>query len=858
MKKMYGNNILRRLSFFFVLLCVLCNNSCKKVPMPDYDQTMSVTQGKTLSGPWQYRWGDSPAVNGVFSWTINSFGDSAWETINLPASSPPGRTNEQNVWMRTRLPADLSNSSYLYVLAFDQAAEIFVDQKKIYGFGDIDNNGKGHFLGYGWHLIPLSPADAGKMLYFRVWSSHINIGIVGEVMIGDKASFLHQMLADSLQNSVIFVVFMLMGLASFVVFMSNRVRMEYLFFTIFTVAGVWLFTRTSVKFLILPHPRFWFTLEVVSMALCATGFVGFVCAIFDFSRLTLLRFLTWIGLALTLLTAVQALFSFESIMKFLLPTQMYVLVCAGTILAKIIGKWRQREIEAKFLGVGLALFLILVSIEMLVALGVIFPALMGKAAVMPWGLLIFACSMGLILVARLLKVYNRIARLKGQLENVLVGTREMAVSREKIEASKVALKHIIANLKMPKDLGVSLILRKIDNETASFSRATILAMGRIVEKSEAKAVSDYRCSLWEAALASGSFSRFENSYVLVPIIWGVQPVGLLEFGSQEHIEFDEEEKNFVSTLVQSLAISLANIDFVAEAREKVAMAADLQAAAAVQEALLPQSMSTFPGLRIASTYHSANQTGGDWTGYYYDSINHSLDFFVCDVTGHGFGASLLTGVVCGGVYCSENILSHLAKASGLVQTPAEKLQYMCNVINNVVLQTGRGKLMIGMALVSLDLKSGKCVLVNAGHKFPCMVDLLNKKVKPLVAAGNRIGFFETPTFGVKEFQLNPGDSVVLYTDGIVENTGPDHKTVYTERNLRKDLIVSDNILEARDKVIEHAKAVWQGHPPDDDITFLGVQWIGPIERTVDLSGVNIPGVQISAPDAAGLIIRSEK
>ncbi len=840
--RMRGEKFLRWSLFFSLLLFSLATSSCVKVPMVDFDKMMAVTPGENLKGPWQYRWGDSPLSEGIFSWTQSSFDDPAWHEMSFPAASPPGRKDEQNVWMRTRLPSKIVAGSHLHILAFDQAAQVFVAGKKIYDFGSIDNHGQGTFLGYAWHLIPLAPEDAGQVISFRVWSSHINIGIVGNVQIGDKGSFIQQTLLDSFQGSLICTIFMVLGLASIAVFFSKRTQWEYFYFPVYTIAGIWLFTRTPVKFIILPNPRFWITVEVITLVLSTTGFVGFVNAIFQTSWFGMLRKLVWIGFSISALMILQAFLNFQGIMKLLLPAQIYLLFSAAFILAELTRHLRKHELEARLLAAGVAIFLVLAFLETLIALGIIFPSAMGKAQLTPWGLLGFAISMTAILIVRLVGVYRRIGRLKGQLEHILVGTKEMAVAREKIDAAKCALKYILAYLSFPAELNVHLILRQSKGSEIIFASSVILENSKLVEQTELITVAAHRHTSLESALSRPEISHAGDNRLLVPILWGHEPIGLLDFDRHAADGFGEEEKNFVSTLVQSLALSLANIDFLAETREKAALDAELDAARAVQESLLPPS-TTVPGLRIASTYRSANQTGGDWIGYYYDSANHCIDFFIGDVTGHGFGASLLTGVVCGGVYCAENTLSAVTRATGIAQKSGDRLQYIANVVNNVVLQTGRNKLMMTMGVVSLDLQTGRCTAISAGHRPPYFIDHLEKKVKAIPLAGNQLGSVEKPKFGMKEFQLNPGDSIVLYTDGLFENTGPDEKATYSDRNFKQDLLSSENIQEAHNTVFDAANSIWQGHPPADDITFLGIQWLAPVERSSDLMETNLPGVK---------------
>jgi ammonium transporter len=250
---------------------------------------------------------------------------------------------------------------------------------------------------------------------------------------------------------------------------------------------------------------------------------------------------------------------------------------------------------------------------------------------------------------------------------------------------------------------------------------------------------------------------------------------------------------------------------------------ELADAKAVQKALLPVE-SQFPGCEIARHYQSASETGGDWYGYSYYPDAQSISFYMGDVTGHGLPSALLSGVVCGAVYSAEYTHSIL---SGRSATPSDKqIKNIADVVNRIVLQTGKGELLMTMAFLHVNLKTGQVAFLNAGHNMPFVVKNGGEgtSVTNLVARGSRLGESGKPEFDVVHTKLEPGDIVVLYTDGLLENHGPDGR-VLSVRELKQVLSTRRPAVEIRDELVARAHGVWGDQPLADDHSILVFRWM---------------------------------
>lgn len=147
---------------------------------------------RALEDGWEYRWGDSPFIDGAPLWAVDSSGGEEWQSIDFP-SDPPGREGRTNVWYRIRLPETDAGDS-IYVFSIDLSAEVYLDGKKIYHYGEFDDAGRSRFEGWPWHIINLPENYPGKYIYFRIYSDYVDIGLWGEVNIGDERAHIRRII----------------------------------------------------------------------------------------------------------------------------------------------------------------------------------------------------------------------------------------------------------------------------------------------------------------------------------------------------------------------------------------------------------------------------------------------------------------------------------------------------------------------------------------------------------------------------------------------------------------------------------------------------------------------------------------
>jgi serine phosphatase RsbU (regulator of sigma subunit) len=436
-------------------------------------------------------------------------------------------------------------------------------------------------------------------------------------------------------------------------------------------------------------------------------------------------------------------------------------------------------------------------------------------------------------------VYMQLGRLKGRLEHVLAGTKELTSVHEVLPVATTAAQYIVREIDMSQSGSVALFLfGNTDDKTGErlCEKWPILVDGKKVETAEREAVNFNEMPVAKKALADRNALLTPESELVLPILNGESEVGFMTFEGYPSDELHAEDAHFANTLASSLAIALENISFLQETAEKARLEAELGAAKAVQEALLPASWD-IPGLELAGIYEAAAQTGGDWYGFHHHTETKTVDFFVGDVTGHGIPAALLTGVICGTLYSLERLIDQNPQDE-LSLCPDKRIQTLAGLANTAVRTTGnRSQLLMTMVFLSLNMETGEVVYLNAAHNGIYLRQCEGGKTKLILNPGNRLGYAEAPVFKLRSFTMAPGDSLLFYTDGLIENSGPERGSVFSEAKLRKIFLEVENPQACCDAVMECGRSIWQDVPPADDIAVMVCRWCGPGQSVVEAAAV---------------------
>ena len=205
---------------------------------------------------------------------------------------------------------------------------------------------------------------------------------------------------------------------------------------------------------------------------------------------------------------------------------------------------------------------------------------------------------------------------------------------------------------------------------------------------------------------------------------------------------------------------------ISETRQKAEYEKEFKLAQQVQKLLIPPLNSSFEDHQIVGLMRPAAFLGGDWWGAREiprPGKRPLLLLCAGDATDHGVPPALIAATVKGAHFLlSEGLTAAATSEKGL--DPAEILQ----MFHRVVFDSAKGSIGMTMFVAVCDPESGVLRAGNAAHPRPMLVT--REKSHSIGEQGEVLGYKEEPVqVGISEHPWNPGDRLVLYSDGLIEN-----------------------------------------------------------------------------------------
>ncbi len=208
----------------------------------------------------------------------------------------------------------------------------------------------------------------------------------------------------------------------------------------------------------------------------------------------------------------------------------------------------------------------------------------------------------------------------------------------------------------------------------------------------------------------------------------------------------------VNALAAQIASAVNQARIHKEALELQETAQELRLAGEIQASFFPDTFPISEGWELAVTLLPARETSGD----FFDFLpleNGKLGILIADVTDKGVGPALF-----------------MALSRTLIRTYAIEYEFDPDIVffatNGRVLKDSRARLFVTAFFGILDQETGKLTYSNAGHNPPYLLRKNGDEPQPLSVTGMPIGIDEDTTWGKATVQMEPGDILILYTDGI--------------------------------------------------------------------------------------------
>ncbi|GAA2387486.1 SpoIIE family protein phosphatase [Streptomyces coeruleofuscus] len=293
------------------------------------------------------------------------------------------------------------------------------------------------------------------------------------------------------------------------------------------------------------------------------------------------------------------------------------------------------------------------------------------------------------------------------------------------------------------------------------------------------------------------------AWAYLPLIAQGRPVGTCVLSYAEPHHFPTEERAVMTSLAGLIAQALERA-LLYDAKHRLAHG--------LQEALLPHSLPSLPGIEAAARYVPATQ-GMDIGGDFYDLVRTQgmAAAVIGDVQGHNVTAAGLMGQVRTAVRAYTTV----------GQAPEEVMRST----NRLLLDLG-ADLFASCLYLRLDPAHGRAVMSRAGHPPP-LLRRPDGRVRVLdLAGGPLLGIDASAVYPTTEVALAPGSLLVLYTDGLVESPGTDFEEALAILGRRLADAGDQPLDELADSLVRQEPHRTDGEERLDDIALLLLRAVG--------------------------------
>jgi sigma-B regulation protein RsbU (phosphoserine phosphatase) len=284
-----------------------------------------------------------------------------------------------------------------------------------------------------------------------------------------------------------------------------------------------------------------------------------------------------------------------------------------------------------------------------------------------------------------------------------------------------------------------------------------------------------------------------------------EAIGVIQLDTlKQSIAFDNEDLETLVTVAMQASLAIQKSDLFLDFKRAQSIRADLELAHELQQRFLPQSSPDTEEFEFFSFYRPMQQVGGD----YYDFVpldNNRIAIIMADVVGHGIAAALYMAKI--------SAESRFALATS--KTAVEAVHKMNNSLSGLNIDR-----FVTLALCVLDLNTNKMTVVNAGHMPPILQKSATGEITQLAMeeSGLPLGIMEDYEYESIEVQIDPGDQIVLYTDGINEAMNADGDQLTTEAMIKEMASGQAKNPDAIGNLIRESVARHSGrHPAIDDM-----------------------------------------
>jgi len=294
---------------------------------------------------------------------------------------------------------------------------------------------------------------------------------------------------------------------------------------------------------------------------------------------------------------------------------------------------------------------------------------------------------------------------------------------------------------------------------------------------------DDRVKYKEAAIKEGLVSQ-----LTVAMQFKGRGIGVLRLYSPRSKRFYEDDINLARAVASQCAMAITNARLYAEAIEGARMAEQMRLAGIIQRRMIPEKAPLIPGLDIAAAYIPCFDVGGDLYGFL-QLDEGSIAVMIADVMGKGIPAAIMMSSFRGAVQAYIETVRDIPAYCGNKDTE-ECNKDIINRINKMACDECRDGEFITLFHAAIDVSDMTITYCNCGHEPTVLIR--EGEIIELEKGGLVLGVDAQAEYEIETVELKDGDSLLFYTDGLI------------------DAVNFDNELWGRENLLETAKKFTAG------------------------------------------------
>ena len=304
-----------------------------------------------------------------------------------------------------------------------------------------------------------------------------------------------------------------------------------------------------------------------------------------------------------------------------------------------------------------------------------------------------------------------------------------------------------------------------------------------------------------------AFSHAKTAESVVNLKQG-QFLGVLYLDSRRPAAFSKLDRQLLDAFTDQAASILDNARLVARERERQRLEEQINIARDIQQALLPRNFRDYPHLSVTGCNFPCLSVGGDYFDVFPLGENRTA-FLIADVSGKGLGAALLTTML-------QGVLSGMTLGTDPARLFNHLNRFLCDHA-----EVGRyATMFFGI----LDQQGG-LEYINAGHPSPILIRQNGSAEEAFTEGSFPVGLVPQAEYFTAAVKLEPGDTLVLFSDGVTEAMDPKEDFFGIPRLVQMLTGHNDTPLDELQKLLlEAVENFSRGASQADDLTLLLVRY----------------------------------